>query len=92
MVTALRSILRQSTPANLTAVAIAWPAYRLLEETSLTNDTEADIAQVSYELLKIVCYCVNSLKSPQIAEQLPQDLTKDGPGQGRPYASLEGTA
>jgi hypothetical protein len=75
MVKALRSILNESTPLDLRPLTVTWHAHRITERPSKTNGAEAGITQTSFDLLKVVCHSVSSLKSPRRAEQQPQHTT-----------------
>jgi hypothetical protein len=74
MIEALRPILNESQPGDLTDIAVTWYAHRITER-SKTNGAEAEITQTSFDLLKVVCHSVSNLKSPRRAEQQPQHTT-----------------
>jgi hypothetical protein len=76
MIQALLIILDEPKSLNLIALTTTWAAHSFTEQEK-TDGSEAEITQMSFDLLKIVCHSVNSLESPRRVEQQPQ-YTNDG--------------
>lgn len=95
MVTALRSTLQKNTlPVNIRKVAGDWESYRDFERRFMTNGSEAEIKDLSYELIRVLCTCFEVINSNQRIKhrgeierdaQLKTDhaiLTTNSPGDG----------
>jgi hypothetical protein len=66
MVTALRSTLEKNTqPVNIRKVTRDWESYRDFEQRFVTNGSEAEIKDLSYELIRVLCTCFEAINSNQ---------------------------
>jgi hypothetical protein len=78
MINALRSILQNKPPVNISKVTRYWEVYRDFEETFVTNGSEADIKDLSYELLRVVCGCFKTTDKNQLIKH-ESEFRRDGP-------------
>jgi hypothetical protein len=66
MVTALRSTLENNTqPVNIRKVTRDWESYQDFEQRFVTNGSEAEIKDLSYELIRVLCTCFEVINSNQ---------------------------
>jgi hypothetical protein len=77
MITALRSILQNTQPINITKISHYWEVYRDFEQTFVTNGSEAQIKDLSNKLLDVVCGCFKTISKNQRIKH-ESEFSRDG--------------
>jgi hypothetical protein len=78
MIIALRSILQNTQPVNISKVDHYWEVYRDFEQTFVTNGSESQIKDLSSKLLDVVCGCFKTINKNQPIKH-ESEFKRDGP-------------